>query len=86
MSPVELRRQVRRASDGRWAVHAPGTARASKVCEDRADALAWARRSLSIAGGGLIEVELQDGGVDLVEVPGRRGGPRPNTLVRPRGR
>ncbi len=55
------RRNVTPSGDGNWAVHRPGTSRASSVHPTQADAIQRARESLVRDGGGELTIHGRDG-------------------------
>jgi hypothetical protein len=55
------RRNVTPAGDGNWAVHRPGTSRASSIHRTQAEAIARAHESLENTGGGELTVHGRDG-------------------------
>lgn len=55
------RRNVTPSGDGRWAVHKPGTERASSVHRTQAEAIGRAREMLENDGGGELTIHGTDG-------------------------
>jgi len=55
------RRNVTPNGDGRWAVHRPGTERASSVHDTQREATTRAREALNNTGGGELTVHGRDG-------------------------
>lgn len=70
-------RHVVRTEDGRWAVKAPGSQRASSVSSTQREAIAKARDTVSKEGGGEVRIHGRDGRIrdsDTIK-PGRDPNP-----------
>lgn len=71
-------RIVRPHAESGWSVSVPGARRASSTHRERYDAVAVARRTLQNNGGGLIEIQDEDGSVveshEVAPVRNRRVG------------
>lgn len=55
------RRNVTPNGDGRWAVHRPGTERASSIHQTQGEAMTRARAALHNTGGGELTIHGRDG-------------------------
>ena len=55
------RRNVTPTGDGRWAVHRPGTDRASSIHNTQGEAADRAREALQNTGGGELTIHRRDG-------------------------
>lgn len=69
----DQKRIVRESVRGGWEVRIPGYHRAVVVLPSRADAVARAKRILSMKGGGDVEIQEDGRVVDLQTVRARRG-------------